>query len=223
MNTETHLAVGWILAHLGGGHQTRGFRAAVTFAAVAPDLDALSYVLGRVAYGHIHHALGHNVFFSLAVTAAAIGFCRHSRWWKIFLFTQLAFYSHYFGDYFFTKFPLVFWWPISDREYLGPWRFGLDHPVNNALSYLSFMVFIVMAMIYRRTPIEIISPALDQRIVNLFRPQPLACHICGGRANERCVECSEPACLRHGRLTRRFAVRCSRCAAGQRARNPSGA
>ena len=34
MNSEAHLACGWILAHLGGRHETRRFRALVTLAAL---------------------------------------------------------------------------------------------------------------------------------------------------------------------------------------------
>src|SRR3954469_4496590 len=171
MNTEAHLALGWILAHCGGSHETRSFRRIVTFASLAPDLDVISYLFGERTYANLHHALGHNIFFSLAWSGLSIviaggGFRRAV---KIFLFTQLAFYSHYFGDYFFTRFPLEFFWPVSHRGYIYSYRIGLDHPVNLFLSYLSFVVIVGMAVAFKRTPVELVSVELDARLVNLFR------------------------------------------------------
>jgi hypothetical protein len=211
MNTEAHLAAGWILAHLGGSAGARRFRALVTFAAVAPDLDAAAYVLGERAYATCHHAVGHNVFFSLLVSAGSVALARGHRW-KVFLFTQLAFYSHYYGDYFFTRFPLEFFWPLSHKGYVYSYRIGLDHPVNLVLSYLSFIVIIAMAVAYKRTPVELLSPELDRRLVNLFRRRDKRCHVCGRGAVEACAACGRPACLRHGRIVRGFTVRCPDCA-----------
>ena len=210
MNTEAHLAAGWILAHC-TRRSDRRFRTIVTLAAVLPDIDALSYVFGVEAYGHIHHALGHNVFFSLLVSVLSMWLYPRARW-KVFWFAQLAFYSHYFGDYFFTKFPLVFFWPASDAEFVYSYKIGLDHWINDLFSYMSFVAFIATGAIYGRTPIEMLSPELDRRIVNLFRRRPLSCHVCGGRANERCAMCDQPCCLRHGKITGRFTVKCATCA-----------
>jgi membrane-bound metal-dependent hydrolase YbcI (DUF457 family) len=211
VNTEAHLAVGWALAQFGGGRSSRAIRAAVTIAAIAPDADALAWVFGPEIYAESHHSLGHNVFFSLLVSATAVWLCRPHSWWRILLLTQAAFYLHYFGDYYFTRFPLVYFWPLSEREFLGPWRFGLDHPVNTLLSYLSLAMLAGSAAVLGRTPIELVWPTLDQRLANLVRPRPLRCHVCGGSANEVCCQCGMPACLSHGRLTRQMRVRCSAC------------
>jgi membrane-bound metal-dependent hydrolase YbcI (DUF457 family) len=213
MNTEAHLALGWVLAHAGGAREGRGFRAAITIAALAPDLDALSYAFGPRAYSNWHHAAGHNIFFSFASSAACVWFCRRSSaWWKVLAFSQLAFYSHFFGDYFFTRFPLEFFWPVSHRGYIYSYRIGLDHPINLVFGYASFLLFVAYGMIYQRTPIEIISVELDRRIVNLFRRRRLSCHVCGRGAVEICSRCGRAACLRHGRIGRGFRVMCSACA-----------
>jgi membrane-bound metal-dependent hydrolase YbcI (DUF457 family) len=210
MNTEAHLAAGWILAHAAGAEDRR-FRTLVTLAAVLPDVDALSYVLGPETYGHIHHSLGHNVFFSLIVSAASACLYPTKRR-KVFWWTQIAFYSHYFGDYFFTKFPLLYFWPASHAEFVYSYKIGLDHWVNDLLSYLSFLVIIVYGMIYHRTPVEMLSPELDRRIVNLFRRKPMGCHVCGAGANETCINCKQPCYMRHGKIGWRFVVRCAPCA-----------
>ena len=209
MNTEAHLAAGWILAHL-GGVEDRRFRAAVTLAAIAPDVDSLAFFFGERAYASIHHALGHNVYFFTGASVLAALWCRR-RWWKVLLFTQLALYSHYFGDYFLTRFPLEFYWPASHRLFIHGYRIGLDHPINTALSYASLLVFFVMAFWCRRTPLEIISPALDRRVVNLLPPKRMACHICGRPSSERCDVCGEPVCMRHGRINRHLGVTCAKC------------
>src|SRR4051794_31001621 len=190
MNIEAHLAAGWVLAHCAGrdARGSRAFRGAVTFAAIAPDLDTISYLFGERAYATYHHAVGHNLFFGLLVCIGltALPLFRGRRG-AVFLFTQLAFYSHYFGDYYFTRFPLEAFWPISHNGYIHSYRIGLDHPVNLFLSYLSFVLIIVLGAIFGRTPMEFLSPELDQRLVNLFRRKPLRCHVCGRKANEKCA------------------------------------
>jgi hypothetical protein len=197
------------MAHC-GGRESRRFRVAITLAAIAPDIDVISYLWGERAYSSYHHYFGHNLFFGLGFAIASMCFFKARRW-KVFAFTALAFASHYYGDYFFTRFPLGAFWPFWNHGYIYSYRIGLDHPINLFFSYLSFVVFIVMGVIYKRTPVEIISPATDQVIVNLFRAKPLACGTCGRSANERCSRCDLPVCQRHGRLTWRFRIICAAC------------
>ena len=209
MNTEAHLAVGWILAHAGGA-ETRRFRRLVVFAALAPDLDVLSYVGGPNLYAKLHHALGHNLFVATLLSGFCVAMYRQKPW-KMLLFSQLAVWSHLLGDYFFTRFPLEFFWPVSSKGYIYSYRIGLDHWINHVFGYASFLCFIRMAMRWKRTPIELVWPKLDERVVNLFRKRTLICHVCGKGASETCSICSKPACLRHGKITRKCDVICSTC------------
>ncbi len=209
MNTEAHLALGWMLAHAGGA-ESRRFRQLVVFSALASDLDVLTMIGGVQAYASYHHAIGHNVFFSVMISGICVLLSRHKPW-KIVVFSQLGFYSHYFGDYFFTRFPLQYFWPVSYRAFIYSYRIGLDHPINLAFGYASFLILIVMAMKFKRTPIELFSIALDQRIINLFRRRSLICHQCGRGASETCRRCDRPVCIRHGKITRRFMVTCLEC------------
>ena len=210
MNTEAHLALGWILAHA-GGPETRRFRQLVVFSALASDLDVLAMVGGIQSYARYHHAIGHNVFFSIMITGLCVLLFCHKPW-KMVLFSQLGFYSHYLGDYFFTRFPIQFFWPVSYRAFIYSYRIGLDHPINLVFGYASFLVIIAIAVRWKRTPIELVSPALDQRIVNLFRKRSMVCHQCGKGASETCDVCHRPTCMRHGKITRGFGVRCIECA-----------
>lgn len=224
MNTEAHIMLGYFLAHA-SRDQSRGFRALVTLAAVLPDIDTAAYVFGEDAYATYHHAVGHNMFFFVAASVAmawwyARGMAARNLtanvtvstrgiWLKILLFTQVALWTHYLGDYFFTRFPLQLFWPIPHKPYIWSHKIGLDHPINNALSYLSFVSFAITGWLWGRTPIEFVSVNLDQRIINLFRRKPLVCHVCGRRANERCTQCQGPVCVKHGRIGKRFEVFCS--------------
>jgi membrane-bound metal-dependent hydrolase YbcI (DUF457 family) len=183
---------------------------AISLAAIAPDVDVLSYVAGVRAYSTYHHYVGHNIFFGLGFALACLPFFDRRRL-KVFLFALLAFASHYYGDYFFTRFPLGAFWPFWNKGYIYSYRIGLDHPINLFFSYLSFVVFAVMGVIFKRTPVEIVSPALDQIIVNLFRAKPLKCSTCDRPANEHCAACGQPVCQRHGRITWRFKVVCAAC------------
>lgn len=221
MNTEAHLALGWALAHLGG--RSRRWLGLITAASLAPDIDVIGYVGGERLYSELHHALGHNVFF--AGLLSALG------WWiwragekeaprperleanglKVILFMQAAFWLHWLGDYFLTRFPLQLWWPVSRQGYIYSYRIGLDHPINIALGYLSLLVIVIMAAVYKHTPIMLVWPALDQRIVNLFRRKTLTCTACGTKANERCSACDRPLCMKHGRLDWRARVHCYEC------------
>lgn len=211
MNTEAHLAVGWILANV-ADERSRSWRALITIAAIIPNIDTLSYFWGERVYADIHHAVGHNVFFSIALSVGAAFLYRHKPW-KAALWVQLAFYSHYFGDYLFTRFPLHYFWPVSDEGFIFSHRIGLDHPINHFLGYASLAMLPLSAWIWKRTPIELIWPELDRRMVNLLAPRRLKCHICNGGANENCTDCGKPVCMRHGKLTRRMRVRCASCVA----------
>lgn len=209
MNIEAHLACGWVLAHL-GGNETRRFRGLVTLAAIAPDIDTLSYFWGPEAYSSIHHAWGHNIFFGLTFSAVSVALLPTRRW-KVFIFTQLAFASHYYADYFFTRFPVKAFWPLYTHSYIYSYRIGLDHPINLFFSYLSMLLIVLVAWRFKRTPLEFISPQLDCRVVNLFRQKPLKCGICERSANETCTVCHRPVCMRHGRITGRFTIECKDC------------
>jgi hypothetical protein len=88
---------------------------------------------------------------------------------------------------------------------------GLDAPINYWLVYLSPLVIVLLAFFYKRTPVDIFAPRLDQLIVSVFRTKPLICGVCRRSANNRCEECSQPACLRHGNIRRDFRVICSNC------------
>ncbi|MHC4253973.1 MAG: metal-dependent hydrolase, partial [Planctomycetota bacterium] len=140
MQLEAHAGIGWILAQAAtlrsdatdadprpvgrnSAHRSgcsgadRRLRGAILLAAVLPDVDAASYLFDQLAYLRYHHVVGHNLFFGLAVSAAAAWFCRGRRL-RALVFTQLAFWAHFFGDYFFTVYAISYLYPVSNVQIL---------------------------------------------------------------------------------------------------------
>src|SRR5262249_10820741 len=70
MHLESHAGLGWAMGTLAPGSD-RALRAWCLTAAVAPDVDAASYLFGDVAYSRYHHTFGHNVFLGAAIVMAA--------------------------------------------------------------------------------------------------------------------------------------------------------
>jgi membrane-bound metal-dependent hydrolase YbcI (DUF457 family) len=209
MHFEAHAASGWLLAEIAGG--SKRLRGTILAASVLPDLDALTRLWGPAAYIKYHHVLTHNILFAILMAFAAFLFCKTERI-KAAIFTLVAFAIHYFGDFFFTWFELQPFWPFSDQTFLSPYAIRLSHPFNTILIYLGFLTVISLGFIMKRTPIELISPKLDERIVNLiFRKKNLACHICAHDANEICSVCKKPVCIKHASLGEKYSVLCSEC------------
>lgn len=209
MHFEAHAGIGWLLAQTWPGD--RRFRIAVTAAAVAPDLDVISYIFGPFVYLKYHHVIGHNFIFSLIISAAAVLYCRNSRL-PAFIYTQIAFYAHYFGDYFFTLYPLYYFWPFSNTQFLSASAIPLAHWLNTFFLCLGIAAMFLTGFFLKRTVLEIFSPELDKRIVNMFfTSRTLNCHVCGRKCNEHCYECNSPVCLRHASLAKGFKPVCMNC------------
>lgn len=209
MLIPVHANIGWLLAEAGRG--TRRFRQAVLLASVLPDLDGLLTFYSQHLYHAYHSRLTHSLPFSLMVSGLAAMLCRNERA-KVALFTQVAFYLHYFGDYVFSGWPQAFWFPFSDKVYVFDNAFWLEHPVNYAIWIASTVLVFLVAWMAKRTPIEAVSTRLDDRFSNfLFRDKLLECSVCGRKTNERCRECAAPVCIRHAPLNAGFEPRCAHC------------
>lgn len=214
MHLEAHASLGWLLATTYPG--SRRFRLMTVLSAIIPDLDALAYLFGFQAYVDYHHVLGHNILFSLIFSGFAVLLVRDARS-KVFFYTQIGFWLHFFGDYFFTLYPLYPFWPFSSAGFLSEHAIGLAHPMNTLFLMLGLAAMTIPAFWIKRTPLEFISPSLDQRIVNFFfTSKKEECMICGRKTNEICPKCSRPVCLRHAALTKGFSFHCHDCQKPQR-------
>jgi len=209
MHFEAHAGLGWIIGQT--GQINRKLRGLVLIAAVIPDLDAITYLGGAVFYTRYHHVIFHNLLFFVVYSVFSAYLCRENRL-KALIYTQLALWLHFFGDYFFTLYPQQLFFPFSSKEFLYQGAVWLGHPINTLFAYGSYVVFIMVAFIFKRTPIELFSVNLDQRIVNLFFRRRLStCAICKIKSNELCSHCGQPVCRKHGLLRKGFVIVCESC------------
>ncbi|MBZ5515785.1 MAG: hypothetical protein LAN62_13265 [Acidobacteriia bacterium] len=212
MSPIGHLQYGWWFAHW--GNFSRGERAAIALAGVGPDLDSLSLLAGGDAFHRYHHILFHNVGATLAALLLAIAvFWRRPVVW---ILVGFAFAMHIAEDY------LTVGWDQFPLEPFNATVVNLSHQLPNWLVQGVFqvtaMVFILGMTVWiylrrRRTPLEIISPALDRLLVNYaVLPWKNRCASCGRRAHFRCDQCAHDFCAVHSHVGGNLHVRCAACA-----------
>jgi len=209
MLIPVHAGIGWMLAEAGQG--SRRFRQMVLAASVLPDLDGLFTFYSQTLYETYHDRITHSLLFSLLVSCIACFLCRKEKI-KVLVFTQIAFYLHYFGDYFLSGWQLAYWFPFSRTTYVSGHSLWLGHPVNYVLWLVSLVIIVIMAWRLKRSPFEALSAKLDERICNfLFRKKNDTCRFCNRPTNEKCVKCGAPVCIRHGPLNTAFEPNCIEC------------
>jgi hypothetical protein len=206
MHLECHAALGWVIANIGS--KDRRVRNYVVIGAVLPDIDALPYVIDPLYYGLYHHTFGHNVFLWALWSLWGV---KKFRSWKAGLLGFIAFGSHLLTDAYLSKWFLYLFWPFSSKGYLPDSSLDLSSPVNTYLLYSTPLVLLVVALIWKRTPLEWISPKLDELFVSFFRKKNLACNVCDGGANISCEKCDKPVCPRHVQIVRPWRICCANC------------
>jgi len=167
MYSEVHASLGWCLAEASNGDTK--LRKWIFLAALLPDLDAITWLFGEDIYFKYHHMLTHGMLFSVILSSLAIYSCKEQSKWKVLLWTQLSFFSHYLGDYFFTRFPMYYFWPFSDATFISENAVPLWHPVNKVFQWVCVVALIGLAVKFKRTPIEVISVKWDQKVISSFR------------------------------------------------------
>lgn len=213
--TEPHAALGWAIGALAPGSDRR-LRAWCTIAGVFPDIDAAAYLWGEVAYMNYHHTFGHNVFTGVLLAAAAAawpGAGPARRRAALFGLTALSFAGHLLTDMKLSAYPVHLLWPLSKAGWEFTPNLGLGAPINTWLVWLGLASIVPIAWLRGVTPLELVSPRLDQLVRGALRwPRAERCATCDGGTNHRCDRCGKPACLRHAALDRRLAVACPTCA-----------
>jgi hypothetical protein len=210
MQLEAHLAVGWLAGNL-VPRSDRRIRALAMFAALAPDLDGVPYLLGPDIYARTHHIYGHNVFAGLLITILCTALAGRRRWLAGLVVGVAGFVTHWVGDYYLSGWPLMTFWPLSRDEVMFRPRIALDHPINHVLSFASLIFLAASIWWWRRTVFESVWPAMDRLLVGLTQPRTLHCTHCQSKTAQRCHRCGQPLCLRHAKLTPRLQIRCASC------------
>lgn len=211
MSPIGHLQFGWWFAHW--GEFSRGERAAIALAGVGPDLDSASLVVGGEGFYRYHHILFHNVGATLAAAVlAGLFLWRRPRVWLLVVF---AFAAHLLEDYLTVGWDQFLWQPfnasaVNLSHHLPNWLVQGVFQVTAMVFILGMTVWIYLR--HHRTPLEILSPALDCLVVNYaVLPWRNRCAVCGRRAHFRCDHCGRSFCATHSKASRRLEVRCAAC------------
>lgn len=217
MSPVGHLQYGWWVAHW--KNLNRRERAAIALAGAACDLDGLSILAGGGAYYRYHHILFHNLGSALAlIPLAGIFFWRRPIVWLLAIF---SFGMHVVEDYFTIPWVMRPWAPFSAStinldNHLPAWVVQYVFQTAAMLFILAMTVWIYLR--HQRTPLEIISPALDRLLVNYAAlPWWRRCSCCPRRAHFRCDRCGRTVCAQHGKVVAGLQAQCVDCPSGVKA------
>ena len=181
MSPVTHFLASWVIASF--PKLERRDVALVTFAGVAPDLDGLGAIpelLTRHSdhpldwFSRYHHVLAHNLTFAILVAIAVLFFSK--RKWLSAGLSLLAVHLHFLMDIAGSRGPDGYIWSIP---YLAPFsaklqlawggQWALNSWQNVVITCALLAATMVRAIQIGRSPVEIFSPAADQKVVAALR------------------------------------------------------
>lgn len=141
-------------------------------AASLPDFDGLSFVAGEGIYQTYHHLLCHNLLFAIVFALVLASLSKATRATSLFFLYLLLAHSHLVMDYFGSgpNWPIYYLWPFDPsfrfRNQNG-WEFTSWQNTTIAAALLIWTIGI--AIVKRRTPVELLTPGLDERLVKTAR------------------------------------------------------
>lgn len=195
------------------GRADRSTRLWCLLAALAPDLDGLTLLLGSAAYQEYHHALTHNLVTGgvvIAVSARWVGW-RAGPLGLVFA----AFVSHLVGDYFGSGPGWALWplRPFAEVSFLSEHAWDLYGWQNVTITGAALAVGVWAAVVRGHTPLEFVHAGIDRVAVDVLRLRvnPAGCAVCAGRAAVRCHGCQRAVCERHVASWRRLRPYCAGC------------
>jgi inner membrane protein len=166
MHIQTHVMSGWCVADL--LDLTPRERLFAMLAASAADFDGLGILISGDYYTAWHHVLGHNLLFGTVLASVLAVFSTHGV--KAFGLYLALFHLHLMLDYYGSGpgWGIFYFWPFSDREIQNPqaWAFFSWQNLCAAGVFLLWVIAIIFKS--GRTPLELLMPSLDRKIVRFF-------------------------------------------------------
>ncbi|CAN5512840.1 hypothetical protein BH10PLA1_BH10PLA1_18130 [soil metagenome] len=141
-------------------------------AAAIPDIDGLGILawpvdhdLGQELYWRYHHVVGHGILFGLIACGLLTAFSQHKP--LAFLLYLGVFHLHLLMDFFGSGegWVIHYGWPISNVAFSTSLVWPLDSWQNKLTAGLLLLWTIAIARYQHRTPLELIAPRLDERLV----------------------------------------------------------
>ena len=138
-------------------------------AATLADLDGLSRLLGQEAYWDYHHVVCHNLPFAALVSIALAAFSVH-RIKGFVIYLALA-HLHLVLDYYGSGpgWPIHYGWPIAGWTWVNPNGWEFSSWQNRVVAAVFVLWVVTIAVVQGRTPVELLTPDLDRRIVARLR------------------------------------------------------
>ena len=141
-------------------------------AASVADLDGLGILVKKEWYWEYHHVVGHNLLVTVAVAVllAALS-SRGKRVVGFFAYLALG-HLHLLMDYLGSGpgWPICYWWPFR-RGHEACWMnhqaWAFDGWQNQVAGVGMILAAVVVGVVARRTPLEVLMPGLDGKIVGM--------------------------------------------------------
>lgn len=208
MNPITHLEISWALANTIDGPPKR--RLMIMAAGVVADLDGATILFGQDAYQKYHHGITHNFLFgALLALGLTVLFDRSM---KAAILIYLTYLTHLGSDLIGTIWEMKILYPFSDLQIESSFNWQLNSWPNYTISAVFALIGIWIAARYRRTPFELVFPALDRILVNMIELRwKVPCTVCGKGSSYRCETCGVPLCSGHVEPRRIIHMFCPDC------------
>jgi inner membrane protein len=163
MHLPTHILSGWCIGSLFRLNPRQ--RLFCMFAAVAPDLDGISFLFGQDAWWDIHHKWGHNLLLGIISAALLTTFSGRNAPRKMLAAgVYLAiFHLHLLMDFYGSGFlwPIHYLWPFDAYGWTTPHAWDLNSWQNRLTAGLLLIWTIWIAGRHGYSPIELIVPRLN--------------------------------------------------------------
>jgi inner membrane protein len=171
MHLPTHFFLSWAVAEV----KPLSFRDRwlVAMTGIAPDLDGLGIIQGVESFQKWHHTFGHALPSGICILTIAILLSKQKS--LVPWLCLGTYYLHILCDFFGSggpegsSWPILFFWPVSDVAYYSPYQWELNSPINITITILAILALIFLGARRERTPMELFSKSLDQKIVEVFK------------------------------------------------------
>lgn len=166
MQVQTHIIAGWCGANL--FRLTARERLFCMIMSFLPDLDGIGMIFSVKFYQKYHHLLGHNILAGLVISLFfALLSTRRTVCFFVYL---LLFHIHILLDYLGSGpgWGFVYLWPFSNYYIENPWVWPLQSWQTMVCLFLLLIWTFVIAYRHKRTPLEVIIPSLDRKLVKLL-------------------------------------------------------
>ena len=141
-------------------------------AATISDLDGIGVAFSLDLYNRFHHMLGHNLAFALIVSGILACWSERGRHVQAFALYVGLMHVHFGLDLVGSGmgWGIAYLWPISQHVFESPVVWGL-FSWQNTVCFLGLLLWLSAIMVrQRRTPLELLMPELDRKLVEFVRP-----------------------------------------------------